>query len=316
MAKFRIVSNNLYGLAMQKRSAESEQSLNSVVMEISNIKDLDDGFFEMEIDVTVSKNIEESEATLYLELRYAPVVYISDDENQNTILTDCVPHRLFDNVRALVWNLSLEANVPLMLDNEVRIIQEEGDNHENRMQRNEQDDAFSDKQEDVFGDIVKTFKDIPSYDYYYRFITPITYAHPDFEECDEETWEVLYRLLFGSLTMDCHLEERFDGSLDLRFCDVNGCGDAVSDLTLYELNVLFLRLWVELGNNDLRIMESENLIQEVECEFDENDLISKEDFFALYKIDKRDPSNNLSAILEKMYDKIVKCDAESFPYRC
>ena len=316
MAKFRIVSNNLYGLAMQKRSAESEQSLNPVLMKISNIKDLDDGFFEMEIDVTVSKHFEEDEAILYLELRYAPVVYISDDENQNTILTDCVPHRLYENVRALVWNLSSEANMPLMLDNEVRIIQEAGDNQESEMQRNEQDDVISDKQEDVFGDIVKTFKDIPSYDYYYRFITPITYAHPDFEECDEETWEVLYRLLFGSLTMDCHLEERFDGSLDLRFCDVNGCGDTVSDLTLYELNVLFLRLWIELGNNDLRIMESENLNQEVECEFDENDLISKEDFFALYKIDKRNPSNNLSAILEKMYDKIVKCDAESFPYRC
>ncbi|MBQ9436041.1 MAG: protein-export chaperone SecB [Bacteroidales bacterium] len=316
MAKFRIVSNNLYGLAMQKRSTESEQSLNPVLMKISNIKDLDDGFFEMEIDVTVSKHIEEGEATLYLELRYAPVVYISDDENQNTILTDCVPHRLYENVRALVWNLSSEANMPLMLDNEVRIIQEAGDNQESEMQRNEQDDVISDKQEDVFGDIVKTFKDIPSYDYYYRFITPITYAHPDFEECDEETWEVLYRLLFGSLTMDCHLEERFDGSLDLRFCDVNGCGDTVSDLTLYELNILFLRLWVELGNNDLRIMESENLNQEVECEFDENDLISKEDFFALYKIDKRNPNDNLSAILGKMYDKIVKCDAESFPYRC
>ena len=316
MAKFRIVSNNLYGLAMQKHSAESEQSLNPVMMKISNIKDLDDGFFEMEIDVSVSKYVEGGEATLCLELRYAPVVYISDEENQNTILTECVPHRLFESVRALVWNLSSEANMPLMLDNEVLIIQEADQNHENGMQRNKQDDDISDKQEDVFGDIVKTFKDIPSYNYYYRFITPITYAHPDFEECDEETWDVLYRLLFGSLTMDCHLEERFDGLLELRFCDVNGCGNTVSDLTLYELNILFLRLWVEMGNNDLRIMESENLNQEVEFEFNENDLISKEDFFALYKIDKSNPSNNLSAILEKMYDKIVKCDAESFPYRC
>lgn len=316
MAKYRIVSNNLYGLAMQKRSAEPEQSLNPIVMGVSNIKDLDDGFYEMEINVTVSKYIEESEATLHLELRYAPVVYVGDEDEPNTILTDYVPHRLFDNVRVLVWNLSSEANMPLMLDDDVWIFQKAGDNQEVVIQQNEQGDVISDKQEEVFGDIVKTFKDIPSYDYYYRFITPITYAHPDFEECDEETWDVLYRLLFGSLTMDCHLEERFDGSLDLRFCDVNGCGDTVSNLTLYELNLLLLRLWVELGNNDLRIMESENLNQEVECEFDENDLISKEDFFALYKIDKHNTSNKLSAILEKMYDKIVKCDAESFPYRC
>lgn len=316
MAKFRIVSNNLNLLTMQKRSGEQEQSLNPVVMGISNIKDINNGFYEMDIDVTVSKYIEEAESVLYVELRYAPVVYISGNEDQNTILTDLVPHCLFDNVRALVWNLSSEANMPLMLDDEVWIFQKAGDYQENGIQRNGQDDVTSDKHENVYGDIVKTFKEIPSYDYYYRFIIPITYAHPDFEECDEETWEVLYRLLFGSLTMDCHLEEQLDGSLDLSFCDVNGCGGVVSDLTLYELNMLFMRLWVELGNNDLQIMEPENLNQEVECEFDESDLISKEAFFSLYKMDKSDPNDNLSAILEKMYDKIVKCDAESFPYRC
>ncbi|MCQ2286985.1 MAG: protein-export chaperone SecB [Bacteroidales bacterium] len=316
MAKFRIVSNNLYGLAMQKRTAGPEQSLNPVVMGISNVKDLDDGFYEMDINVTVSKYIDEGEATLNLELKYAPVVYVGEEEDLNTVLIDFAPHRLYENVRALVWNLSSEANMPLMLDDDVWIYQKAGDNQEGVIQRNEQDDVVSDKQEDVFGDIVKTFKDIPSYDYYYRFITPITYAHPDFEECDKETWDVLYRLLFGSLTMDCHLEERFDGSLDLRFCDVNGCGDTVSNLTLYELNLLLLRLWVELGNNELQIMKSENLNQEVECEFDENDLISKEDFFALYKIDKSNPDDNLLVTLGKMYDKIVKCDAESFPYRC
>lgn len=301
---------------MQKRSADQEQALNPVVMGISNIKDLDDGVFEMEIEVTVSKYVEEAEATLYVELRYAPVVYLSDKEDQKAILTDLVPHRLFENVRALVWNLSSEANMPLMLDDEVWIYQKADDHQESGVQRNEQNDVTSDKKEDIYVDIVKTFKEIPSFDYYYRFITPMTYAHPDFEECDEETWAVLYRLLFGSLTMDCHLMEHFDGSLDIHFCDVDGFGGNVSELTLYELNVLFMRLWVELGKNDLQIMGPKNLNQEVECEFDENDLISKEDFFALYKIDKSNPDDNLLAILEKMYDKIVKCDAESFPYRC
>lgn len=315
MAKCRIVSNNLTGLAMQKRSAEPEQSLNPIVMEVSDFKDLDDGFYRMEINVTVSKYIEESEASLYLELRYAPIVYVGDEEDPIVILTDYVPHRLFDNVRALVWNLSSEANMPLMLDDDVCIFQKSSDNQEEGTQWNEQDNVISDKQEDVFGDIVKTFKDIPSYDYYYRFITPIAYAHPDFEECDEEIWEVLYRLLFGSLSMNCHLDERADGSLDLRFCDVDGCGDIVSDLSFYELNVLFMRLWVELGNNEHLILRSDNLNQEVECEFDEYNLISKEDFYSLYKINDCNV-DYLSVMLDRMYDKIVRCDAESFPYRC
>ena len=183
-------------------------------------------------------------------------------------------------------------------------------------QGDKQSGSISDGQKDALKTIVTAFKDMPSYDYYYRFIIPVEYEHPDFEGCDKETWDVLYQLLFGSFRTDCHLKEYFDGTLELCFCDAEGFDRAVSDLSVYELDVLIFNLWIALGVDVLPVTEPEQLNLDIEIECKGCDLITKEEFYSLYKIEKNGKNDNLSEMLENMYDKIVKSDSESFVYRC
>ena len=317
MSNYRIVSDNLCNLSLQKQTGQPSFSLPTMAVEIADLKDLEDGFYTINVKYIVSKYFEESEDTLFLDLRFAPLVYIGSEEDSEAIMKKIVPRRLFDNVRVLVWHLTTEADLPLMLENEDWTFFKERDSKEYNHQDEElQCSSVSDGQKDALKEIVAAFKDLPSYEYYYRFITPIEYKHPDFEECDEEVWNVLYQLLFGSFVMECHLEERIDGLLDLCFYGADSHSGSVSNLNSYELDVLILHLWTAMGNDLLPLMEEENLNQEIEIQFEEGDLISKEDFFSLYQLDESDLDNSLNETLEKMYDKIVKCDAESFPYRC
>lgn len=183
-------------------------------------------------------------------------------------------------------------------------------------QGDKQSGSITDGQKDALKTIVTAFKDMPSYDYYYRFIIPVEYEHPDFEGCDKETWDVLYQLLFGNFRIDCHLKEYIDGTLELCFCDAEGFDRAVSDLSVYELDVLIFNLWIALGVDVFPVTEPEQLNLDVEIECKGDDLITKEEFFSLYKFDKNGLNDNLTEMLEKMYDKIVKSDSESFVYRC
>ena len=47
------------------------------------------------------------------------------------------------------------------------------------------------------GNELLTYEENPLYKYYYRFLTPIKYSHPDYEECEDSYWPMLFQLLFG-----------------------------------------------------------------------------------------------------------------------
>lgn len=219
-------------------------------------------------------------------------------------------------------NLSLEPDIPFVfheddfafteMDDEVEC-DVEGDN---AGLADEQDEQRLIPQKSTFDTIVKTFKELPTYNYYYRFFTPVEYCHPHFEECSEELWVVLYQLLWGSLDVNCHLEEQLDGSFELVFCDEDGWKSCVSDLGIDEVYVLAMRLLVDLGIGIFHLMDPENLNAEVEIEYREGELIAKEEFFSFFNQEVYSSEDTVLATLSKMYDRIVQCDSESFPYCC
>lgn len=310
MEKFKIVTNNLSELSMKTQEGDSIIESVPVLMQISKYKAVNENFYEAEIKVKLSKQIRER-AALDIELKFAPLVFVLEsEENVDEIMKEYVPRCLFNSVRVLVWNLSSEADMPLMLSDDDLLVSKTCDDP-----RDEQSVTEPTAQKSAIGDIVKTFKDLPIYDCYYKYITPVKYNHPDIKECDEELWVVLYQLLYGSFNMDCDLVEVHEGLLDIHFCDDEGHAGYISELTLYELEVLILHLWTSLGKDMLSLVKSDSLNEEVYIECEEGELISKEDFLSLYNIDEDDFGNSLSSMLEKMYDKIVKADAQSFPYR-
>lgn len=327
MEKFSIASNHLSYLFMKIHKGKLLSGVSPVLMEVAS--EYDDDIYgcmvsSIDINVTVSKYIEESDKTLYLKLRLSPSVffYSSNSENMDNIMKVEVPFRMINYLQGLVWNLSSEAEVPVMLDeDDFTIIEMDGedecdDEDENTDPADEQDGQVPSPQKYMFDTTVETFKELTSYKYYYRFFMPVEYRHPHFEECSEELWEVLYQLLFGSLDVNCHLEDLHDGSLDLLFYDDDESEKCVCNLELHELYALLMRLWTELGTELLPLMDPENLNEEVEFENDEGDLISKEDFFSFFNQEVYTMDDTAAAKLSKMYDRLVQCDSESFPYCC
>ena len=63
-------------------------------------------------------------------------------------------------------------------------------------------------------------------------------------------------------------------------------------------------------------MDPENLNAEVEIEYREGELIAKEEFFSFFNQEVYSSEDTVLATLSKMYDRIVQCDSESFPYCC
>lgn len=182
-------------------------------------------------------------------------------------------------------------------------------------ERKNKNNSVSEGQKDALETIITAFKNMPFYDCYYRFIVPIEYKHPNFEGCDKEIWNVLYQLLFGNFQVECHLYEQLDGLLELYYCDADGRKGVVSDLSVYELDVLILHLWTALGIYLLPTIGPEIMNMDVELICKECELITRDEFFSLYKKEAILLDDNLLALLEKMYNRIVKCHIESFPYR-
>ena len=56
----------------------------------------------------------------------------------------------------------------------------------------------------LFASLVNAFKKSSAYLCYYQFFIPVEYKHPQFEECEEEFWRVLYQLMFGSMMWRCY----------------------------------------------------------------------------------------------------------------
>ena len=46
---------------------------------------------------------------------------------------------------------------------------------------------------------IKDYESLPIYKCYYCFFTPIEYLHPNFDECDESIWPILFQMLYGVL---------------------------------------------------------------------------------------------------------------------
>lgn len=166
------------------------------------------------------------------------------------------------------------------------------------------------------GNELLTYEENPLYKYYYRFLTPIEYRHPDYEECEYSYWPLLFQLLFG----EGKNVKVINGEHGLPEIEFDYCEDerrTVSSLTLEELKNLTSELAVKAFTDTLVDILGYN--KQMDNDYADilrgDQLILKEEFHALYNIDQPNASEEDIAFVDKLYARIKECDLQTFPYK-
>ena len=166
------------------------------------------------------------------------------------------------------------------------------------------------------GNELLTYEENPLYRYYYRFLTPIEYSHPDYEECEDSYWPMLFQLLFG----EGKNVKIIDGENGIPEIEFDYCEDerrTVSSLTLEELKFITSELAVKAFTDTLvEILGYDKQVDNDYADILRDDqLILKEEFHALYNTDQPNASDEDIAFVDKLYARIKECDLQTFPYK-
>lgn len=169
---------------------------------------------------------------------------------------------------------------------------------------------------DSTGHDLLVYGESPLFRYFYRFLIPIEYNHPDYKECENSYWSILFQLLFA----ESENVKVIAGDNGLPEIEFDYCEDerrTVSSLTLDELRWITSELSVKaLTNTLVDILGYEKQMDtDYANRLKTDQLILKEEFYALYNIDRPDASTEDIAIVEKLYARIKECDLQTFPYK-
>ena len=165
------------------------------------------------------------------------------------------------------------------------------------------------------GNELLTYEENPLYKYYYRFLTPIKYSHPDYEVCEDSYWPMLFQLLFG----EGKNVKVIDGDNGLPEIEFDYCEDerrTASSLTLDELKFITSELAVKAFTDTLVEILGYDKQMDNDADILRGDqLILKEEFHALYNIDQPNASAEDIAFVDRLYARIKECDLQTFPYK-
>ena len=170
--------------------------------------------------------------------------------------------------------------------------------------------------EDTFVD----YESLPIYKCYYRFFTPIKYLHPDFKECDDSIWPILFQMLYGSFQSECEVIDNKYGLPEIKFTyyddgERTKCvfmDRTISSLTLEELKELLSDLITEaLSNISVGLLEFRNAGIMSEEHLQDIQLWSEQDFYRLFDASVSDEGISL---LNTMYKKIDVCSNQTRLY--
>ena len=175
--------------------------------------------------------------------------------------------------------------------------------------------SFLNTVKDSTGNSLDVYTETPLYKYFYRFLTPIEYSHPDYEVC-EDYWPMLFQLLFG----EGKNVKVIDGDNVLPEIEFDYCEDerrTVSSLTLDELKFITSELAVKAFTDTLvEILGYDKQMDNDYADILRGDqLILKEEFHALYNTDQPNASAEEIAFVDKLYARIKECDLQTFPYK-
>lgn len=162
-------------------------------------------------------------------------------------------------------------------------------------------------------DTLVDYESLPIYKCYYRFFTPIEYHHPDFEECDESIWPILFQMLYGSFKSQCQVIDAEQGLPEIEFSYEHFQDRTISSLNLEELKELLSDLITE-ALTDLSVnllgFQNESVLSMEQSQ--NNQLMSERDFYHLFDANVSDEN---ASFLGTMYERIKECSLQTLLYQ-
>lgn len=169
---------------------------------------------------------------------------------------------------------------------------------------------------DKTGHDLLVYEETPLFKWFFRFLIPIEYNHPDYKECASDYWPLLFQLLFAE-GENVKVIDGENGLPEIEFEYSDEERRTVSSLTLEELRLCTSMLSIRVITCTLiDIIKYEKQIDvDYANRLKDDQLILKEEFHALYKTDQPDASAEDIEFVEKMYARIKECDLQTFRYK-
>lgn len=300
------------------------------------------------IDLTATMN-ETHEPVYDCNLDYIAIVEIPDmtirKSTLKKILDVEVPQALLDNIRFIILNLTREAGYPFVINDNIfgrRIRRSSLENEdpiailhkplvdedmdEDKPDATERIDFrwiikdmmtidgaqfFLNSYTSTVGDeVLASFQSLPAYKSYFRFFHPIDYCHPDFEECDESVWPMLFQMLYGAFSAKCQVIDRGESLPEIKFSHENFSDTLISSLSLDDLKKLLSDLMINILTNI-----SVNLVslREMEEPVESICLMSQAGYRRLFRW--ADFTEEKSRFVDALYERIKECDIQTILYR-
>ncbi len=258
----------------------TNSNLNTSIDIQIKVADTEEGrLYQVSLVLKVSPAIDEVTTIFDLLVTYSALVHINDEEELTAediydILRYQVSQSIYATVRSIVWNVTRELGFPPVLLQNIDLASLEekySDITEEMMSYEEEIDKYNTSDKDICYanvikylltnpckeltidlDAVKSYFDpahaympLPSYLYLHRFLTPIQYNHPTFEDCDNHIWPMLFQFMFGSSLTTCRIVPNDNGLPELAFIFNNQPEKLVSDVDYVELKALLTFLVYE-----------------------------------------------------------------------
>ena len=274
-----------------------------------------------------------------------------DEDTRKRILQVLVPQSLFNPLRAIVWEITTASGFPPFMLNDYDFMSNAvGSASENTVNDIESSDevdeiedvCFADDSDDnnlplgynwIIKDIQSTdagagflqiliqkggvdisgYEGLPLYKYYYRFLQPIKYHHPEVE-CEESYWDILFQLIFA----EGEEPKIIEGTTEqLPEIEVNFEGERkyVSNLSIEELQSLTSDLAVQAFSHSMVEIIGASVDEYYAEEIDENNPVLKEELLKLYNCNQPFANTDTVAFVDQIYERIKECDLQTFPYK-
>lgn len=273
-----------------------------------------------------------------------------DEDTRKRILQVLVPQNIYNPMRALIWDITTASGFPPLMLNDYDFVSKTIDNASANTLNDGEDCVDTDEIEDVCftddsdvnnlplgynwiikdiqstkegNDFLQTliqkgrvnisrYEELPLYKYYYRFLKPIKYHHPEIES-EDSYWDMLFQLIFA----EGENVKVIDGKTEVPEIEINIDGERkfISDLTIEELKSLTSDLAVHAFTHSLVDIVGANIDIGYSAQINEENPVLKEELLALYSCNKPYANTDTVAFVDQIYARIIECDVQTFTYR-
>ena len=326
--------------------ASERIKIKKITTEVTSVATNDPLEYIVDININIKSSADDGYIVQSLAFSYLACVVIHDKslkkKSVRRILNTIVPQNLYNEINTIIFNTTSQCHCPILLDKDTFVgsIKDKGitrlqtDPGEKRIvpvgetvnyhwliNRMSSVDAFeglsSSYNKSTGSNTTDDYENQPAYKYYFRFFVPIQYNHPDFEECEESVWAMLFQLLFSSFDTTCKVIDTKEGLPEIEFSREEFHHVKVSELSLKELLKLLDSLLIEMFSDvSMCLTYFKNIRKQQFDKIRPERPIRQSDFYKLFGFDNVEliPQEELK-LLEKLYARVKDCDLQTRIYR-